>query len=68
MDSRERFIRDFEIAKMKYPFLKGSISKMRVEYPFVVKGDFPVIDTEGFHWGTFAAAVLFHISYPKGFG
>lgn len=65
MDSKH-FIEDFNRAKEKYPDLVYH-SMTYLNYPYRVSGDFEIVDSENYHWGTFKGSIYFHSSYPKGF-
>lgn len=65
MDSKH-FIEDFNRAKEKYPDLVYHSTEY-LNYPHKVSGDFKIVDSEDYHWGTFKGSVYFHSSYPKGF-
>lgn len=62
----ERFERDFEDAKAKYPKLNLTKSSDGSLY-YVINGEIDIIDHEGYLWGTFQISILFHRTYPKGF-
>lgn len=65
MDSKN-FIEGFNKAKEKYPNLVHDTPTF-LDYPYKISGDFEIIDSENYHWGTFKGSVHFHSTYPKGF-